>query len=151
MVIEIDDLSRPAIHALLNEHLQNMYELSPPESVHALDLAKLRGPDITFWSAWDGPVLLGCGALKELDPKHGEVKSMRTPRALRRRGAGRAILARIVAVARERAYERLSLETGSMEAFVPAQRLYESFGFRRCGPFGAYVADPNSVFMTLRL
>jgi putative acetyltransferase len=151
MRLEIDDLMRPAVHALLNEHLQNMYELSPPESVHALDLAKLRSRDITFWSAWEGSLLLGCGALKELDPKHGEVKSMRTPKALRRRGAGRAILTRIVEIARERGYQRLSLETGSMEAFVPAQKLYESFGFRRCGPFGDYVEDPNSVFMTLRL
>ena len=151
MRLEIDDLSRPAVHALLNEHLQNMYELSPPESVHALDLAKLRAPDITFWTAWEGSVLLGCGALKELDPKHGEVKSMRTPKALRRRGAGRAILERIVEVARERGYERLSLETGTMDAFVPAQRLYRSFGFTDCGPFGSYVEDPNSVFMTLRL
>ena len=151
MHLEIDDLSRPAIHALLDEHLQNMYELSPPKSVHALDLAKLRSPDITFWTAWEGAVLLGCGALKELDPGHGEVKSMRTPKALRRRGAGRAILTRIVEVARERGYQRLSLETGSMEAFLPAQKLYESFGFRRCGPFGGYAEDPNNVFMTLRL
>lgn len=151
MKIEIDDLSHPAIHALLNEHLQSMYEQSPPESVHALDLGKLRKPEITFWAAWDGPLLLGCGALKELDPKHGEVKSMRTPNALRRQGAGRAILAHIIEVARSRGYERLSLETGSMEAFVPAQRLYESFGFSNCGPFGEYVEDPNSVFMTMRL
>jgi putative acetyltransferase len=151
MHLEIDDLSRPAIHALLDEHLQNMYELSPPKSVHALDLAKLRSPDITFWTAWEGAVLLGCGALKELDPGHGEVKSMRTPKALRRRGAGRAILTRIVEVARERGYQRLSLETGSMEAFLPAQKLYESFGFRRCGPFGGYAEDPNNVFKTLRL
>ena len=151
MKIEIDDLSRPAIHALLNEHLRNMYELSPPESVHALDLDKLRSPDITFWSAWEGPLLLGCGALKELDRGHGEVKSMRTPAALRRRGAGRAILAHIVEVARSRSYERLSLETGSAEAFEPAWRLYESFGFARCAPFGDYRDDPNSVFMTMRL
>ena len=151
MKIELDDLSRPAIHALLNEHLQNMYELSPPESVHALDLDKLRKPEITFWSAWDGPLLLGCGALKELDSTHGEVKSMRTPTALRRRGAGRAILAHIIAVARARSYERLSLETGSNDAFKPAQRLYESVGFAYCGPFGEYTKDPNSVFMTLRL
>ena len=151
MRIEVDDLSRPEIHALLNEHLQSMYELSPPESVHALDLEHLRRPGITFWSAWDGSVLLGCGALKELDPKHGEIKSMRTPNTLRRRGAGRAILAHIIAVARSRAYERLSLETGSMQAFKPAQRLYESFGFTYCGPFGDYVEDPNSVFMSLRL
>jgi putative acetyltransferase len=151
MKIEIDDLSRPAIHALLNEHLQSMYALSPPESVHALDLDQLRGPEITFWSVWEGLTLLGCGALKELDRKHGEVKSMRTPAALRRRGAGRAVLAHIVDVARSRSYERLSLETGSMEAFKPAQRLYESFGFVYCGPFGEYVEDPYSVFMTLRL
>lgn len=151
MEIELDDLSRPAIHALLEEHLRSMYALSPPESVHALDLDALRKPDITFWSAWEGPLLLGCGALKELDPKHGEVKSMRTPDALRRRGTGRAILAHIVGVARSRGYERLSLETGSQEAFMPAQRLYESFGFTVRGPFGDYVEDPNSVFMAMRL
>ncbi len=151
MKIEVDDLSRAAIHALLEEHLQSMHALSPPESVHALDLEKLRQPGITFWSAWEGPLLLGCGALKELDPGHGEVKSMRTPGAHRRRGAGRAILAHIIEVARSRSYERLSLETGSMEEFRPAQRLYESFGFTYCGPFGDYVEDPNSVFMTLRL
>jgi putative acetyltransferase len=149
--IEIDDLSRPAIHALLNEHLQNMYELSPPESVHALDLEKLRKPDITFWCAWEGSLLLGCGALKELDRKHGEIKSMRTPASLRRKGAGRALLAHIIEVARSRSYERLSLETGSMQAFKPAQRLYESFGFTYCGPFGEYQEDPNSAFMTMRL
>lgn len=151
MNIEIDDLSRPAIHALLNEHLQNMYELSPPECVFALDLERLRQPDITFWSAWEGPLLLGCGALKELERGHGEIKSMRTPAALRRKGAGRAILAHIVEVARSRSYERLSLETGAVEAFKPAQRLYESFGFAYCGPFGDYAVDPHSVFMTLRL
>jgi putative acetyltransferase len=151
MKIQIDDLTGPEIHALLNEHLQNMYELSPPESVHALDLEKLRKPGITFWSAWDGALLLGCGALKELDRKHGEVKSMRTPAALRRRGAGRAILAHIIEVARIRSYDRLSLETGAMDAFKPAQMLYESFGFAYCGPFGEYTDDPNSVFMTLRL
>jgi putative acetyltransferase len=151
MRIEIDDLSRPEIHDLLNEHLQSMYALSPPESVHALDLDKLRQPDITFWSAWDGAVLLGCGALKQLTPKHGEIKSMRTPEALRRKGAGRAILAHIIETARSRGYERLSLETGSMAEFIPAQRLYESFGFNSCGPFGDYVEDPHSVFMTIRL
>jgi len=151
MLIQTDDLSRPEIHALLNEHLQSMYTLSPPESVHALDLERLRKPEITFWSAWDGSRLLGCGALKQLDKTHGEIKSMRTPAALRRRGAGRAILAHIIAVAKSRAYERLSLETGSQEAFQPAQLLYRSFGFVHCGPFGDYVEDRNSVFMTLRL
>lgn len=151
MKIEIDDLSSSNVHALLNEHLQDMYALSPPESVHALDLDKLRQPGITFWCAWRGSLLLGCGALKELDPTHGEVKSMRTPRALRRQGAGRAILAHIIAVARSRGYHRLSLETGSSDAFRPALTLYERAGFARCGPFAEYVEDPNAVFMTMRL
>jgi putative acetyltransferase len=151
MIIKLDDLQHPAIHALLNEHLQNMYELSPLESVHALDLEKLRVPDITFWTIWENEVLLGCGALKELDQKHGEIKSMRTPRTHRRRGAGRAILTHIIEVAKERSYERLSLETGTAEAFIPARKLYESFGFTYCDPFGDYTDDPNSVFMTLWL
>ena len=151
MKIEIDDLSRPAIHELLEEHLRNMHELGPPESVHALDIEKLRRPEITFWSAWDGQALLGCGALLELDSRHGEVKSMRTPAARRRTGAGRALLMHIIEVARSRGYERLSLETGSVAAFTPAHRLYESAGFTRTGPFGAYAEDPNSIFMTLAL
>ena len=151
MRIERDDLSRTEVHDLLREHLANMYELSPPESVHALDLSKLRSPDIAFWTVWDESLLLGCGALKELTPTHGEVKSMRTPRSLRRRGGGRAVLAHIVTEARSRGYRRLSLETGSQEAFKRAQKLYESFGFTYCGPFGDYKPDPSSVFMTLEL
>ncbi|MES2991818.1 MAG: GNAT family N-acetyltransferase [Pseudomonadota bacterium] len=151
MKIQLDDLTRPEIHALLEEHLRNMHALGPPESVHALDLAKLRAPGITFWSAWDDAGLLGCGALSELSPTHGEIKSMRTPEARRRTGAGRALLMHILDVARSRGYERLSLETGSVAAFVPAHRLYESVGFVRTGPFGSYVEDVNSVFMTLAL
>lgn len=149
--IEIDDLTRRQVHELLSEHLANMYELSPPESVHALDLSKLRAPDITFWSVWDDSTLVGCGALRQVSPTEGEIKSMRTPKALRRRGAGRAVLAHIIEEARARGYRRLSLETGSQDAFVPAQNLYRSFGFCFCGPFGDYKPDPNSVFMTLAL
>ena len=151
MKIERDDLSRPAIHALLNEHLRSMHELSPPESVHALDLDKLRQPEISFWSAWDGEALLGCAALKELDLRHGEVKSMRTPAARRRTGAGRALLMHVIETARARGYERLSLETGPLAGFEAAHRLYESAGFTRTGPFGDYRDDPFSVFMTLAL
>jgi putative acetyltransferase len=151
MHIETDDLTRAAIHALLNEHLQHMHELSPPESVHALDLEKLRHPSITFWTAWDGTELLGCGALKQLSAQSAEVKSMRTPTALRRRGAGRALLAHIISVAKVRGYTSLWLETGEVEAFKPAQKLYESFGFVYCGPFADYALDPYSVFMTLQL
>ena len=151
MRIEVDNLTRPEVHALLEEHLANMHELSPPESVHALDLDRLRTPDITFWSVWDGDELVGCGALKELSPEHGEIKSMRTPKALRRRGAGRAVLAHIIDTARSRGYALLSLETGSQAGFLPAQNLYRSFGFDVCGPFAGYREDPNSVFMQLRL
>ena len=151
MRIELDDLSHHEVHALLREHLDHMHELSPPESVHALDLDKLRGPDITFWTAWDGSVLLGCGALKELAPTHGEVKSMRTPAALRGRGAARAILAHIIAEARSRGYGRLSLETGPHPAFEPARTLYSRFGFTECGPFADYPPDPYSAFMSLEL
>ena len=151
MHIEIDDLTRPAVHALLQEHLDDMYAWSPPESVHALDLAKLRAPNITFWTAWDGAELLGSAALKDLGGGHGEVKSMRTPRRLRRRGAGRALLVHLIDQARQRGYTRLSLETGSQPPFRPAQTLYESFGFTVCGPFADYTLDPNSVFMTLSL
>jgi len=151
MRIELDDPTRTDVLALLEEHLQNMRELSPPESVHALSVSGLQSPDITFWTVRDGNTLLGCGALKELDPEHGEVKSMRTPAALRRRGAGRAVLSHIIQEARARGYKRLSLETGSMNAFAPARRLYESFGFTYGGPFADYKPDANSVFMTLEI
>jgi putative acetyltransferase len=151
MNIELDDLSRPAVHELLREHLANMYELTPADKVFALDLAKLRSPEITFWTVWDDGLLLGCGALKELSPTHGEIKSMRTPAALRRRGAGRAVLGRIIETARQRGYELLSLETGSHPAFRSAQELYRSAGFEDCGPFAGYKEDPHSVFMCLRL
>ena len=151
MHIELDDLLRPEVHALLHEHLTNMHTLGPPESVHALDISGLRSADVTFWTVWEGAILLGCGALKELDRTHGEVKSMRTPAQQRRRGAGRAVLTHIVAEARARGYKRLSLETGSLEAFKPAQKLYESFGFVYCGPFGSYKPDPHSTFMSLEL
>jgi putative acetyltransferase len=151
VLIRVDDLAGPEIRALLEEHLRNMHELSPPESVHALDLAALRKPDITFWTAWSQGELLGCGALKALDVMHGEVKSMRTAPARRRTGVGRALLEHIITEARTRSYARLSLETGSMQAFAPARRLYETFGFTYCGPFADYAADPNSVFMTRSL
>ncbi len=151
MRIEIDDLSRPQVHALLEEHLSNMYELSPPGQVFALDLTKLRSPDVTFWTVWDEENLVGCGALKQLSPTHGEIKSMRTPAATRGRGAGRAVLEHIIFVAHQRGYTRLSLETGTHVAFAPAHSLYRSKGFVVSGPFGSYRPDPHSVFMELEL
>lgn len=149
--IKPDDLSSPKIADLLAEHLRDMHEHSPPESVHALDLDELRKPDITFWSVWLSDELVGCGALKELDSEHGEIKSMRTFEKFRGLGAGKFILRHIIDEARSRNYKRLSLETGSMAAFDPARRLYESHGFQYCGPFADYVLDPNSVFMTMVL
>lgn len=151
MLIRHDDLTGPEVRELLEEHLRHMHEITPAQSVHALDLSGLRKPDITFWTAWDGAELLGCGAVRELDPTHGEVKSMRTARRHWRKGVGRAVLAHIVAEARRRGYARLSLETGAMAPFAPAHRLYESFGFVPCGPFVGYTDDPNSRFFTLVL
>ena len=151
MNIIIDDLTHPAVLALLNEHLADMHAYSPPESVHALDHDELRAPDVTFWTAWDGEELLGCGALKELDARHGEIKSMRTSRSQLRKGVAAAILEHIIAVARERSYERLSLETGSGGPFEAALRFYERHGFEYCEPFADYVLDPFSRFMTREL
>jgi putative acetyltransferase len=151
MEVRLDDLAGPEIRALLREHLRSMHQLSPPGSVHAMDIDKLRQPDVTFWTVWDGGELLGCGALRELSPQYGEVKSMRTSDAYRGRGVARAVLHQIIEEARTRAYERLSLETGAMKAFEPAHKLYESFGFTRCAPFGDYVDDPHSIFMAMPL
>lgn len=149
--IRRDDLTGPQIRALLEEHLRSMHSLSPPESVHALDLEGLRRPEVTFWTVWSAAGLLGCGALKQIDACHGEIKSMRTVAAHLRNGVGRAMVAHIIAEARRRNYTRLSLETGAQDAFEPARRLYEGFGFSRCGPFEGYAEDPNSVFMTMEL
>lgn len=146
--IRPDDLDGPEVAELLVEHLRDMYATSPPESVHALDLDQLRQPEITFWTLWDGAVLAGCGALKQLNATHGEIKSMRTAQDYRRRGVGAQMLQHIIDEARQRGYQRLSLETGSMEYFAPARELYRRFGFIECGPFADYVLDPYSVFMT---
>ena len=151
MQIRIDDLTGSAIAELLREHLENMAENSPPESRHALNLEQLRRPEITFWTAWSGDDLLGCGALKELDRQHGEIKSMRTALQHRRKGVAATLLAHILEEAKKRKYKRVSLETGSMEAFAPAHRLYARFGFRECGPFADYSEDPNSLFMMKEL
>ncbi len=148
MHIKLDDLRGPEIAGLLTEHLDDMVAVSPPESRHALNLDGLRQPDITFWSVWDGPELVGCGALKALGAEHAEVKSMRTARAHHRKGVAALLLEHLLREAKARGYRRLSLETGSMAFFEPAHRLYRRFGFEACGPFASYLEDPNSVFMT---
>lgn len=149
--IKIDDLTGPEVAQLVGEHLHGMSQHSPPESIHALNLDELRKPEITFWSVWEKDELLGCGALKELGRQHGEIKSMRTSSLHLRKGVARRLLEHIIAEAERRGYQRLSLETGSMEAFEPAQKLYASFGFHYCKPFSDYIEDPNSVFMTKEL
>jgi putative acetyltransferase len=149
--IRIDDLSGPEIAVFLEEHIQDMKAISPPESKHALDIEGLKKPEITFWTAWNGTTLIGCGAIKELTPKHAEVKSMRIAAAYRGQGIASKLLCHIVTQAQQRGYERLSLETGSMPYFEPARTLYEKFGFTYCAPFSTYKEDVNSVFMTKEL
>src|SRR5215210_5065259 len=147
MEIKIDDLKGSEIYELLQEHLQSMKLHSPPESVHALDIDGLRKPEITFWTVWESGELLGCGALKEPDSQHGEIKSMRTSSLHFRKGVAKYLLTYIIEEAQRRGYSRLSLETGSGEAFEPAHKLYANFGFIHCEPFADYVEDPFSVFM----
>lgn len=151
MEIRVDDLRGAEIARLLEQHLQDMRRVSPPESVHALDLDRLRVPEITFWTVWAGSALAGCGAIKELAPDHGEIKSMRTAPEFRNQGVASLMLNHIIQEAKKRQYTRLSLETGSMAFFEPARRLYQKYGFAPCGPFSSYQEDPNSVFMTMQL
>ncbi len=150
--IKVDDPGGgPEIRGLLEEHLANMRLHSPPESIHALPIEELRKPEITFWTAWKNGELLGCGALKELNSQHGEIKSMRTVSRHQRKGVAQTLLHHIIGEARHRGYRRLSLETGSMQAFEPARQLYARNGFTFCRPFADYSEDPNSIFMTKEL
>lgn len=147
----VDDLSGEPIRGLIAQHLREMHAASPPESVHALDADRLRDPAVTFWSAWVGEQLGGCGALKQLDDTRGEIKSMRVADEFRGRGIGRAILEHLIVEARARGLTSLWLETGSTQEFVSAIKLYASAGFTECEPFDGYVLDPFSVFMTRRI
>lgn len=149
--IREDNLEGAEIIALLQEHVQSMREISPPESAHALDLQEFREAGITFWSIWQDQELLGCGALKELDNQHGEIKSMRTASNHTRKGVASRMLEHIIEQATNRAYHRLSLETGSMPEFAPARALYARYGFEFQGPFAHYKEDLHSLFMLLKL
>ncbi len=148
---EVDDLTGEATRALIARHLEGMRAHSPAESVHALDVDALRQPGVTFWSAWSGDALAGCGALRTIDAERVEIKSMRVDDAFLGRGVGRALLDHLIAVARARGARSVWLETGSSPAFVPAIELYRSAGFVRCGPFEGYAEDPFSVFMVREL
>lgn len=145
------DLEDPRVIEMVQEHVTRARAETALFSAHALDLSGLKSPDVQVWTMWDGDVLAGIGALKRLSDEHGEVKSMYTAEACRRRGAGGTMLQHIMATARAGGLTRLSLETGSWPYFQPAHALYAHFGFETCGPFGDYCLDANSVFMTLDL
>lgn len=148
MKIIEDDLLGDEIRRLLQTHFDLMRSQSPEESCHVLPIDDLKHPSIKFWSIWNDGALLGCGALKDLGDGHGEIKSMHVYKHLRGKGISRKILIHIIDCAMKNGFEKLSLETGSFDEFMPARKLYESFGFEECEPFGDYVKDPNSVFMT---
>ncbi|MDN4502940.1 GNAT family N-acetyltransferase [Alteromonadaceae bacterium BrNp21-10] len=147
MDIRIDDLTSEKIADLLQAHHQDMLRHSPPESVHALDIEKLKAHNITFWSAWQQEQLAGCGAIKDLGNNIAEIKSMRTAEDFLRQGVAAAILTVIIEHATQQGFHELYLETGSMDAFIPARRLYEHYGFDYCSAFADYVDDPYSLFM----
>ena len=151
MLIDLDDPFAPDVLLLLDEHLADMRATSPPESVHALEPAGLTGEGMWFFTARDGGVLLGCGALKDLHTGEGEIKSMRTTAAARGRGVGSAMLSRVIQEAKDRGYTALKLETGVEDYFAPARAMYSKFGFEPCVPFDKYTDDPNSVYMSLAL
>ena len=150
-MIAVDDPRAADVRALLARHLAFARGHTPPEDAHALDVDGLTDPAVTLFGLRRDGELLGVAALKELDPRHGEVKSMHTAEAARGRGVARALLDHLMAVARERGYERLSLETGAQPAFAPARALYARTGFEECAPFGSYAPSRNSTFMTRTL
>jgi putative acetyltransferase len=149
--IKLDDLSGKPIFDLLQEHLTDMNAMSPPESVHALNLDALKHESVKFWTIWDGQRLAGCGAFKQIDADHAEVKSMRTSSGYKNKGIASQLLVHIVEQAKQNGFKKLSLETGSMDYFKPAHGLYQKYGFSFCGPFSDYKEDPNSKFMSLDL
>ncbi|UFN42639.1 GNAT family N-acetyltransferase [Nocardioides okcheonensis] len=151
MQISRADFADPRLAAFLQAHLDDMEPTAPPESRHALDLTALRGPGVRLWVATDADALVGTAALAALEPRHEELKSMRTEPRVRGRGVASRLLDHVLADARSRGVERISLETGSMAFFAPARAFYAGAGFVPCGPFGSYVDDPNSTFMTREL
>jgi len=151
MDIRLDDLNGPEIKALLQEHLDDMYQTSPAESVHALDLSELKQANIRVWTVWEQNQLLGCGALKTYNTVEGEIKSMRTSNAARNKGVASTLLQHILNDAKQQGLTKISLETGPQDFFAPARALYKKYGFAECGPFADYQPDPYSTFMSKTL
>ncbi|KZN14215.1 GNAT family N-acetyltransferase [Marinomonas sp. TW1] len=151
MDIRLDDLNGPEIKALLQEHLDDMYQTSPAESVHALDLSELKQANIRVWTVWQDNQLMGCGALKAHNQEEGEIKSMRTSNAARNKGVASILLQHILNYAQHQGLTKICLETGPQDFFAPARALYRKHGFEECGPFADYRLDPYSTFMTKTL
>lgn len=151
MQITTGDLNNPKLQSLLAYHFEDLQLKSAPETSFVLDLSALRKPNITIYTAWEGDELVGCGAIKELDPKHGEIKSMRTAPGHLRKGVAKALVQHMITEAKQRKYNRLSLETGTAAAFADAQRLYQGCGFEKCEPFADYVSHEDNMFMTIKL
>jgi putative acetyltransferase len=151
LVVGVDDPYRADVRALLEAHLRFCHSSTPLCHAYALDAERLAGPDVTFFSAQEGGAIVGVGAVKRLNAQHAELKSMHTAEAARGRGIGRALLEDLLHFARNEGYQRVSLETGTMEGFAAARRLYRRAGFVPCGPFGGYTASPDNTFMTLEL
>lgn len=155
MLIKVDTVSTPALRDLLILHVQAMHDNSPPGTAYTLNIDKFNDPSITLFSAWDDagaePVLMGCGALREIEPKHTEIKSMRTADDHLRKGVGKAIALHMLGVARARGYTQVSLETGNTTAFAAAREMYAGLGFNECGPYGGYPSNGTNMFMTMHL
>ncbi|GIC75782.1 putative N-acetyltransferase YsnE [Moritella sp. F3] len=151
MEIRIDDLTGKEVALLLQEHHEDMLEHTPAESVHALDISGLQAPDVTFWSAWIEGELAGCGAIKVIEAGHAELKSMRTSSTHLRQGVAQRLLTYILAAAKDQGIATISLETGTPDSFIPAQKLYRDFGFKECAPFANYSEDPYSLYMTKKI
>lgn len=151
MEIQKGNLDSDEVKQFLREHHEDMLKHSPVESVHALDLTSLKDPSVSFWTAHINGELAGCGALKKLSDQHAELKSMRTAQKFLRKGVAAKLLTHMLDVAQKEAFEEVSLETGTMKVFIPAQTLYKQFGFTECQPFADYQEDPFSMFFTKRI
>lgn len=149
--IEKGGLDNEQVIAMLRFHFDTNISVTPKGSAHVFDLSRLKEPDISFWSAWDGDTLMGVGALKRMSASEGEIKSMHTLKTARCSGVGSAILTHLIGEAKRAGLSRLYLETGSFDFFAPARALYLRHGFNECAPFAGYKPDPNSTFMTMEI
>ena len=141
----------PEVNQLLKKHFVELRSVSPKGSTHVLDIEGLQNKSIKFWSIYEHHKLIGCGALKFLDSNHGEFKSIRVADSFRKKGYGKKVISVLFEKSKELGVNKISVETGSGEFFLPARRLFKKFGFEECEPFGHYVNDSNSCYMSLEI